>query len=295
MKTVVIIPVLNEENAIGKVIDDFKMSLPEADIYVIDGFSTDNTVNVALEHEAKILLQSREGGKGIAVREAFEEINADIYIMVDGDATYESADVNRLIEPIISGEADVVLGTRHYDAPDAMSRKHKFGNHVITGLLNSCFGVKFEDVLTGYRALNKKAVRELVLLEDGFAIETEMTIKHIVNHHKIKEVKTHYYKREGTEAKLKSFEHGKLIISAIFLLSRDYKPMKFFGVLSGMLLFVSFLLGYLVIVDMLILGYLGRPGLAMVTVMLFSAAIQLFSLGLVLDSINQKFKEARKA
>jgi len=293
MKTSVIIPTLNEENAIGNVIDDFKAMLPDADIYVIDGYSTDKTVEIALQHEARILLQSRAGGKGIAVREAFKNIPSDIYIIVDGDDTYDSDDIEALIEPIIDNEADVVLGARHYKDPGAMSLKHRFGNWVITKSLNLCFKTKFEDVLTGYRALNKKAVRELTLLEDGFAVETEMTIKHIANHHKIKEVKTHYYKREGTKAKLKSFEHGSLILSAIFLLFRDHKPIKFFGAIASILFIISTIFGYFVVADVVGLGSLGRPGLALVTVMLFLASIQLLSLGLVLDSINQKFKEIR--
>jgi len=294
MKIKVIIPALNEEHSVDKVIKDFKRELPKSEIIVIDGFSKDNTREIAKRAGAKVIMQSVPGGKGIAVREAFRNIDADIYVMVDGDDTYPADRVKDLIRPIIENRADIVLGTRTKKERDSMSFAHNFGNYVITKTLNFFFKTKLTDVLTGYRAIRRDVVKNLILLEDGFAIETEMTIKGIMEHYRTIEIPVKYKKRKGSESKLKTFKHGRIIMIALILLFRDYKPILFFGALSLIPFMLSFILGGIVLYSFITSGFMNRPGMATLSAMLFLSAIQIFSMGVLLDSVKQRLREEKE-
>ncbi len=209
------IPTLNEASSIEKVINKFKNQGYE-NIIVIDGGSTDNTVQNAEECNVNVVEQTWHGGKGAAMREAIELINSEIIVFIDGDLTYEVSDIDALIKPIITDNIDHVLACRFADLkPDSMSRLHIFGNKLINILFRIVYNKNVNDLLTGFRAIKKDSVSELDLESDGFCIETEITSKSVMNGHNIKVIQSSYYKREG-ESKLNSYKDGFRIVYSIF-------------------------------------------------------------------------------
>jgi len=247
-KIAVIIPTLNEEITVGKVITDFRKQLPKSKIYVIDCYSTDRTKKIAENKKAKVIMSSR--GKGNAVKTALDQISSDYYVIVDGDDTYPANMVKELLKPVLKKRCDMVVGSRFLgDREQGSVRKsHIFGNIIITKLLNTCFGTTFTDVLSGYRVLNKNIAKNLYLRSNNFEIETEMSIKASHYDYKIKEIPISYRNRpKGSKSKLNSFLDGRLILYTIISLFKDFKPFLFFGLASSLFIILGSFFGFVVL------------------------------------------------
>lgn len=230
MRVAVIIPCLNEAAAIGQVLDDFRRALPDAQLVVVDNGSTDGTAAIAERQGATVLVERRRG-KGHAVRLAFRAVEADVYLLVDGDGTYPAADASRILAPILSGDADVVVGGRL----DAGSRSqfralNRFGNHLFLRVVNLVFVTRVSDLLTGYRAMTREFVKHAPVLSTGFELETELTILALERGFRTVEVPVRLAERtSGSRSKLRVGGDGLRILGAIFTLLRDYRPLTFFG------------------------------------------------------------------
>ena len=242
MEIAVLIPCYNEELTVGKVIDDFKRELPGATIYVYDNNSKDRTSEVALEHGAIVRKEPRQG-KGNAVRSMFRDVVADCYIMVDGDDTYPAEFVHELIRPIVTGEANMVIGDRLSNGTYFDENKrafHSFGNNLVKGLINFLYKSNITDIMTGYRAFDRFFVKSMPVMSPGFEIETEMSIHALDKKFLLKEVPIDYRDRpEGSESKLNTFSDGIKVLKKIGTLFKDYKPLLFFSLWSLLLLILG--------------------------------------------------------
>jgi len=222
MKTIVFLPCYNEEQTLAKVIDDFRKYLPEAEIVVYDNNSTDRSTAIAREKNATLYTEKRKG-KGNVVKSAFNNLEADIFIMSDADDTYPAEEIKKLIQPVLDGEADMVVGTRLEQAGDKeLRRLHQFGNRFIMFILNFVFRAKFKDILSGYRIMTKDFVKNIPLLSEGFEIETELTIQALERGYRVKEIPVAYRERpEGSESKIETFKDGFKIVFTIMSILRD--------------------------------------------------------------------------
>lgn len=236
MKTAILIPCLNEEQTVARVIRDFRCELPEADIHVFDNASTDNTVKEALAAGAIVHHECRRG-KGYVVQAMFRTIEADVYVMVDGDDTYPAQEVHELLRPIAEGRADMVVGSRFLAEASEFHALNLAGNKLFLGMVNVLFGAKLTDMLSGYRAMSRRFVKGLPLVVPGFEIETELSIKAVERGFRIEEVPTRLRQRpEGSFSKLRRFHDGVRISRTILALVCDYKPLLVFGGIGGLLL-----------------------------------------------------------
>ncbi|MBW6451235.1 MAG: glycosyltransferase family 2 protein [DPANN group archaeon] len=289
MKTTVVIPTLNEESTIKKVISDFKKELKDCTIVVYDGNSTDKTCDIAKKMGARVMLQEGKG-KGSAIREIFDKIDSDIYVMVDGDDTYPADVCKQLIKTLKDENADLVIGTRlKLREKGSLKGLHIFGNKIITGLVNLFFNKKLNDILSGYRIFNRKLAKGLKLTSEGFEVETEMTIKSLISNYKIIEIPVKYRSRPGeSKSKLSSFGDGSLIIYTIIILFRDYRPLFFFSIISTITLILGLGLGGFVFENWLNTGIVDRIPTTVLSSLLIFLSIQFFSIGIILDSINRK-------
>lgn len=287
----IVIPCLNEEHAIGKVIAEFMSELPAAHIYVFDNDSTDQTASVANRAGAIVVSEHRRG-KGNVVRSIFRQVDADIYVLVDGDDTYPAGSVKDLIWPIINGEADMVIASRLTLASKSSFRSvNRFGNEVFLFAFNSFFRTKLTDLLTGYRALSRTVVNNLTLLSDGFEIETEMTIQALEKGFRIDEISVNLRERTGSKSKIKIWQDGFLILHTIFVLFRDYRPLSFFGGIGALLLIPAILLGWIVISDYLQTGLVAKFPSAFLAVGLVLSSLLCFAVGLILGTLSRRFRE----
>ena len=234
-KIAVIIPVYNEESDIEKVINDFKMELPQADIYFYDNNSKDSTVKIATKAGA-IIKHEYNKGKGNVVRRMFREVEADVYIMVDGDNTYPATEVHKLIEPIINGTADMVVEDRITNGTYKQENKryfHEFGNNLVKKSINLAFKSDLKDIMTGYRVFNKLFVKTMPVLSPKFEIETEMSLHALDKRFIIKEIPITYKDRQnGSESKVNTINDGIKVIKKIVSMFKDYRPRRFFLVNS---------------------------------------------------------------
>jgi len=236
MKIAVLIPCFNEEATVAQVVRDFRAALPEAQIIVFDNNSTDRTVQTAREAGATIQLERRQG-KGYVVLQMFQTIDADIYIMVDGDGTYPSHAVRRLIQPLLDDRADMVVGSRlHAGARSEFRPLNKLGNYFFAYLFRLIFKSGLTDILSGYRAFNRRFVQDVPLFGGGFEIEAELTVKALQRGLRIEEVPVDLIPRPAhSHSKLRIFHDGLVILSTILALVRDYKPLTVFGGLGFIL------------------------------------------------------------
>jgi glycosyltransferase involved in cell wall biosynthesis len=291
-RVAVLIPCYNEEVTIGEVVRAFRSELPTAAIYVFDNNSSDRTVQVASDAGATIHREPRQG-KGYVVQTMFRVVEADVYIMVDGDATYPAPEVHRLIAPVLADEADMAVGSRlHVETASEFRHINRLGNRLVLALLNSIFGVRLTDILSGYRAFNRKFVKELPLFGGGFEIETELTIKAVARGLRIIEIPTTLTSRpEGSHSKIKFFRDGFLILNTILSLFRDYKPLTFFGAVGLLLIALALIPGVFAIIAV------GQTGvLTNLTAAAFAIALGLTGLlsivaGLILHTIVRRFQE----
>jgi len=290
MQLAVMIPAYNEEKTIANVIHEYKSALPEAKIYVGDNNSSDRTAELARSAGAEVIRCEKQG-KGNAVRKMFEEIEADIYIMIDADETYSASNVRELIQPVLEGKAEMVVGARRQISNKAFSFSHKIGNYILTNMLNRFFQVRLKDILSGYRVLSRKLVDNLILLASGFEIEAELTIRTLREKYKIIEIPIDYRNRpEGSQSKLSTWGDGFLILYTILTLFRDYNPMIFFVFLSLSFFSIGLASGMYIFVIYLKTGLMYHIGLAVLTALSILLSAIIFIMGLLLDSFNNSWR-----
>lgn len=284
----VLIPCYNEAATIAKVVGDFRAALPEATIYVYDNNSTDDTASIAAAAGAIVRHESRQG-KGNVVRSMFRDIDADYYLMVDGDDTYPADAAPALIAPIAAGEADTVVGDRisngSYGAENGR-RFHGFGNNLVRRLIRILYGYSFEDVMTGYRAFSRAFVKTMPVMSQGFQVETEISVWAVDRRWRVADVPVDYRDRpEGSESKLSTYSDGMLVLAAIASLFRDYRPMAFFGWVSVVLVALGLVAGVPVIAEYLDTSYVSKLPSAVLAVALMLCAALSFAAGTILDSV----------
>lgn len=287
----VLIPCYNEAITIGKVVDDFKRELPQAAIYVYDNNSTDNTSAIAKEHGAIVVSESRQG-KGNVVRSMFRNIDADYYIMVDGDDTYPAESARDLLKPLINNTADMTVGDRLSNGTYGEENKrafHGFGNNLVRWLIKRIFGYSFNDVMTGYRAFTRAFVKAMPVLTTGFQIETEISIYAVEHRWRIANVPIAYRDRpEGSESKLSTISDGAKVIGAITRIFKDCRPLLFFGLISFILILLGLLVGIPVIVEWFETGLVPKMPSALLAVALVFCGAMSLSTGLVLDTVSRQ-------
>ncbi len=284
----VIIPALNEEKAVSRVISDFKKQ-GFGNIYVIDGGSSDKTVEFARKTRAKVIFQ-KGNGKGGALRQALKEIDADIYVTVDADDTYDASRIRELVEPIKSGEYDMVVARRSLSEIPVFNR---FGNSLFNMIISVFYGYRLRDILSGYRVMSRDMVRSLRLDSDDFGIETELTVEALENRFKILEVPTVYKPRIG-DTKLNPVRDGFRIGMTLVRLVRDYKPLKVFFGISAFCLFFGVVFGLRVVLDVLATGQMHFVGSTVLSVLFIIASIQFFSVGLLADMISRRLRKIER-
>lgn len=288
MKVAVLIPCFNEEITIGKVIKDFRKILPKADIYVYDNNSKDKTSEIAKENGAIVVKETRQG-KGNVVRSMFRDIDADYYIMVDGDDTYPADFAIELLKPLFNNEADMVIGDRLSNGTYESENKrpfHNFGNKLVKSLIGKLFKNEINDIMTGYRAFNRYFVKTIPVLSSGFEIETEMSIHALDKKFLLKELPIDYRDRpEGSTSKLNTYRDGFRVVKTVFSLFKNYKPLIFFSWLSAILLVIGLIAGVPVIVEFMETHFITRLPSAVLASGLSIVAILFFTCGLILDNI----------
>lgn len=290
-KVAVLIPCYNEELTVEKTVSDFKHVLPNADIYVYNNNSKDRTKELALKAGTIVKDEYRQG-KGAVVRSMFRDIEADVYIMVDGDDTYPAEEVESLITPVLEGKADMVIGDRLSSTYYTENKRpfHNFGNSLVKGLINFLFKSDLNDIMTGYRSFSKKFVKCMPVMSDGFQIETEMTIFALTNNMQVVNVPITYRDRpEGSESKLNTFSDGYKVLLTLFNLFKDNRPFLFFGSISIVIFIIGLLIGIPVIDEFIKTAYITKVPSAILAAALMLNAFLMFSVGIILDAIkNQK-------
>ena len=291
----VLIPCYNEAITIGKVVDDFRRCLPEADIYVYDNNSSDDTAAIAHEHGAIVRFEGRQG-KGNVVRQMFREIEADYYLMVDGDDTYPAEAAPDLVEPLVAGLADMTVGDRLSNGSYGEENDrafHGFGNNLVRWLIKTIYGYAFDDVMTGYRAFTRQFVKTMPVLSAGFQIETEISI-HAVDHRwRIVDVPIEYRDRpEGSYSKLSTFGDGAKVLMAIASLFKDCRPMAFFGWLALLFVILGLVAGVPVIAEFVTTGLVSKLPSAVLAVALVICGALSMTVGLVLDTVAKSQRKA---
>ncbi|MEH7517727.1 glycosyltransferase family 2 protein [Priestia megaterium] len=288
MKVAVLIPCYNEEVTIGKVIDDFKRELPSADIYVYDNNSKDRTSEIALEHGAIVKKEFKQG-KGNVVRSMFQEIDADCYVMVDGDDTYPAEFVHQLIEPIRNREANMVIGDRLSNGTYLEENKrafHNFGNNLVRSLINGLYKSNIKDIMTGYRAYDKLFVKSIPVMSPGFEIETEMSLHALDKRFRLKEIAIDYRDRpEGSESKLNTFSDGFKVLRMIFTLFKEYKPLQFFSIWTVLFIVAGLAVGAPVLYEFFDTGFITKVPSSILATGLIVLGVLSFVCGLILDTI----------
>ncbi|ASF40839.1 glycosyl transferase [Halobacillus halophilus] len=294
MRIAVLLPCYNEEQTIGAVIEDFRKELPDADIYVYDNNSKDRTSEVAREHGAIVKKEFRQG-KGHVVRSMFRDIDADYYVMADGDRTYPARFVHQLLEPLKNQEANIVIGDRLSNGTYVEENKRKFhnlGNNMVRGLINFLYKSDLKDIMTGYRAFDRLFVKSMPVMSPGFEIETEMTIHTLDKRFMIKEIPIEYKDRpEGSESKLNTLSDGYKVLNKIFTLFKEYKPMLFFSFWSILFLVFGLIAGVPVIIEFLETGFIDKIPSAILAVGLVILSVLSFACGLILDTVAANFKK----
>jgi glycosyltransferase involved in cell wall biosynthesis len=293
MRVAVLVPCFNEQAAVATVVADFRKALPAAKIYVYDNNSSDRTAAVAREAGAEVRSERRQG-KGHVVRRMFADIDADIYVLVDGDATYDAPSAPRMVERLVDEHLDMVVGLRIDQTLAAYRRGHRTGNRMLTGFLSSVFGQAFKDILSGYRVFSRRFVKSFPVLSDGFEIETELTVHALELAMPVAEIETPYYARpEGSVSKLNTWRDGFRILGTILKLYRSEKPLRFFVVIGTFLALVSFGLAVPVIITYLEEGIVPRLPTAVLSTGLMIVAVLSVSSGMVLDTVTRGRREMK--
>lgn len=289
-KIAVLIPCYNEEKTIAKVVKDAKQALPEAVVYVYDNNSKDRTVEMAKKAGAVIRHEYMQG-KGNVIRRMFREIDAQCYIMVDGDDTYPMEYAAEMVDKVLNHNADMVVGDRLSTTYFTENKRpfHNFGNSIVRGSINLLFKSEIKDIMTGYRAFSYQFVKTFPVMSKGFEIETEMTIHAVNNNMQVENVLVDYRDRpEGSESKLNTYSDGMKVLLTIVRLFREYKPFRFFGMASLLLIILAAIFFVPVFMEYLATGLVLRFPTLIVCGFVVLAAIQAFFSGLILNNIVQR-------
>ena len=293
-RVAVLIPCLNEASTIAKVVFDFREALPDAAVYVFDNGSTDATAAIAAEAGA-IVRHEPHPGKGHVVRRMFADVDADLYLLVDGDATYEADAAPAMVRMMLEQQLDMVVGCREGEADAAYRAGHRFGNAMLTGFLTQVFGRGFSDILSGYRVMSRRFVKTFPCLSSGFEIETEIAVHALTLGLPFGEVVTRYGARpEGSMSKLRTFSDGWRILFTMIALLRQEKPAQFFGGAGAVLALLSMLLALPLAETYLATGLVPRFPTAILCTGLMIIALLTFCCGLILDSVSRSRMEARR-
>ena len=293
-KIAVLIPCYNEELTVEKVIKDFRKELPEADIYVYNNNSKDKTAEIARKNGAIVRDEYRQG-KGNVVRSMFRDIEADIYVMVDGDDTYPADEVHKLIEPIRNHEADMVIGDRLTNGTYQHENKrhfHEFGNNLVKKSINVLFKTNLKDIMTGYRVFNKIFVKNMPVMSPKFEIETEMSLHALDKKFIIKEIPIVYRDRPaGSESKLNTVSDGIKVVKTIVKMFKDFKPRQFFWIIALIFAILGCIVGIPVIVEFAKTGYITKVPSAVLATGIMIFAIIIAQCGVVLDTVVKQHRE----
>lgn len=290
----VILPCYNEAGAIVKTVQDFRRALPTADIYVFDNNSSDGSAELAAGAGA-IVRRVTQQGKGHVVRRMFADVDADIYVMADGDATYDAAAAPSLVAAMLEDNLDMVVGARKSEVEEAYRRGHRFGNWALTSLLKQLFGRSFTDILSGYRVFSRRFVKSFPVLSAGFEIETEISVHALELAMPVSEIMTAYGARlEGSVSKLSTYRDGWRILRTIFTLYRIEKPILFFGIIAALLAAAAVILATPLILTYLDTGLVPRfPTAILVTGLMILATLSGMC-GLILDTVVRGRREVRR-
>lgn len=292
-KIAVLIPCYNESKTIGKVVKDFKEALPDATIYVYDNNSTDDTIKIAKECGA-VVRHEYQQGKGNVIRRMFREIDAECYIMTDGDDTYPASSAREMCNLVLDKKVDMVVGDRLSSTYFEENKRpfHNFGNSIVRKSINTLFKSQIKDIMTGYRAFSYEFVKTFPVISKGFEIETEMSIHAIDKNMHIENVVITYKDRpEGSESKLSTYSDGMKVLGTIIKLFRTYKPFKFFAIIALILTIISAAFFVPIIVEYFKTGLVPRIPTLIICGLVFIAAIQSLFVGLTLQTIVQKNKQ----
>ena len=287
-KIALLVPCYNEELTVAQVIQDFKKYLPEAEVYVYDNNSSDATTQIARENGAIVRHEYRQG-KANVVRSMFRQIDADYYVMVDGDNTYPASQVGKLLTIMRQRDCDMVVGDRLSNGTYGSENKrafHNLGNNLVRSLINFIFNSKLNDIMTGYRIFSKRFVKNYPVMCEGFELETEMTIFALNNHLNIAEVPIDFIDRPaGSFSKLNTFTDGRKVILTIFNLFRHYKPLQFFSTIAVLFVFASLAFGIPPIIEFIKFNFVYKVPSAILASGLMLFALLSFAIGLILDTI----------
>ncbi len=290
----VLIPCYNEAITIANVIESFRKELPHSMIYVFDNNSTDKTAEIAHEYGATVIRETKQG-KGNVVRAMFQKIQAEIYILVDGDATYPAHTVKDMIMPVASREVDMVVGNRMAKGVYHVENKrpfHSLGNRLVIWLVNTIFKSELSDIMSGYRVFSKRFVKTIPLLSPGFEVETEITLHALDKKLKIREIDIDYRDRpQDSHSKLSTFSDGFKVLKTIFFVFKNYKPFAFFSLLSALLAIAGFAIGLPPIIEYFQYQYVYKVPSAVLAASLEVLAVLLFTCGLILDTVARQHKE----
>ena len=293
-KIAVILPCYNEEAAIGATVSGFRAALPNATIYVYDNNSSDRTVAVATKAGA-IVRTERQQGKGHVVRRMFADIDADIYVMADGDLTYDPKAAPAMVDLLLAEQFDMVVGTRRHEEKEAYRGGHVLGNKLFTGLLSGLFGRSFSDIFSGYRVFSRRFVKSFPVLSSGFEIETEMSVHALELRMPVGEVETAYGARpEGSQSKLSTYSDGWRILKTIVTLYRIERPVLFYGSIGASLLALAILLSVPLVITYVNTGLVPRVPTAILVTGMSIIAVLCFFAGLILDTVTRGRREVRR-
>jgi glycosyltransferase involved in cell wall biosynthesis len=292
MRIAVLIPCFNEEATVGQVVRDFRVALPQAEIVVFDNNSTDRTAECAREAGARVCIERRQG-KGFVVLRMFQDVDADVYVMVDGDSTYPAHAVQKLIEPVLGGRADMVVGSRlHRGSNSEFHPVNRLGNYFFAFLFWLIFKSRLTDILSGYRAFNRAFVRGVPFFGGGFEVEAELTVKALQGGFRIEEVPVDLVPRpSGSQSKIRIVQDGFIILSTILALVRDYKPLTSFGGAGLLFMAASAIPGWKVVREYFATGTVTSLGAAGFSVLLLVLGLLSILAGLILHSVSRHFQE----
>ena len=293
MKIAVLIPCYNEAKTIGKVVQDFRAALPEAEVYVFDNNSTDGTDRIAKEAGATVRYERRQG-KGNVIRTMFREIDADAYLMIDGDDTYPAEHAREMIDRVLDHNADMVVGDRLSSTYFTENKRmfHNTGNKLVRGLVNRIFGGKITDLMTGYRAFSYQFVKSFPVLSKGFEIETEMSIHALDKNLAVECVPVGYRDRpEDSPSKLNTYSDGFKVLKTIVRLFKEYRPMPFFGLFALLLVVLAVVLFIPIFIEFIKTGLVPRFPTLIIAGVLATLAIMLLVCGVILDTVAKKHRQ----
>jgi glycosyltransferase involved in cell wall biosynthesis len=290
----VLLPCFNEEAAIGATVAGFRAALPHATVYVYDNNSSDRTREIAAKAGATVRTE-RQQGKGHVVRRMFADVDADVYVMADGDLTYDPAAAPAMVDILLAEQLDMVVGTRRHEEKDAYRGGHVLGNRIFTGLLSGLFGRSFSDIFSGYRAFSRRFVKSFPVLSSGFEIETEMSVHALELRMPVGEIETAYGARpEGSHSKLSTYGDGARILRTIATLYRVERPVLFYGGIGALLLVLAILLSIPLIVTYAHTGLVPRVPTAILVTGITIIAVLCFFTGLILDTVTRGRREVRR-